>query len=144
LSSTAAFWDSSALNPLFVEEPTSLWARALAKRFSPAVWWATPIEIHSAIARLHRSGGLDGVARRLALERLQAMRGDWYEILPSDAVRDQAQILLGSHPLRAADSLQLAAALIWCRNRSAGRTFISADTRLCGAAAQAGFIVVRP
>jgi hypothetical protein len=140
----AAFWDSSALNPLLVNERSSPWARALARRFSLATWWTTPVEIHGEIARLHRSGGLDDLATQRALTRLRAMKKDWYEIFPSDDVRAQAESLLDLYPLRAADSLQLAAALIWCRNRPAGRTFICADDRLCDAAALAGFSVLRP
>ena len=143
-SKTLAFWDTSALNPLLVSEPTSPWARAMATQFTPVVWWATPVEIHSAIARVHRSGRFDDLARKLALNRLAEMRRDWLDILPSDAVRDQAQALLGLYPLRAADSLQLAAALAWCRNRPTGRTFLCADTRLAEAASAAGFTVLRP
>ena len=143
-SKASAFWDSSALNPLLVSEPTSQWARAMATQFTPVVWWATPVEIHSAIARVHRSGRLDDLARKLALNRLVEMRRDWLDILPSDAIRDQAQALLDLYPLRAADSLQLAAALAWCRNRPTGRTFLSAATRLAEAATAAGFTVLRP
>jgi predicted nucleic acid-binding protein len=142
--STAAFWDSSALNPLLVNEPTTPWANAMATRFALAVWWATPVEIHSAIARVRRSGELDDHAHRLALNNLAQIQRDWQEILPSDAIRDQAQAILGLYPLRAADSLQLAAALIWCRNRPTGRNFLCADTRLAEAATTAGFTVLRP
>ena len=73
-SKTFAFWDTSALNPLLVSEPTSPWARAMATQFTPVVWWATPVEIHSAIARVHRSGRLDDLARKFALNRLTEMR----------------------------------------------------------------------
>lgn len=55
-----------------------------------------------------------------------------------------AVAVLELYTLRAADSLQLATALVWCRNRPAGRIFICADDRLCDAAAQAGFTVLRP
>jgi predicted nucleic acid-binding protein len=144
LNHPAAFWDSSALNPLFANEPASPSARALSGQFSPVVWWATSVEINSAIARLHRTGRMDDRAKAAALDRFQAMRRDWYEVFPSDAVRDRAESLLHTYPLRAADSLQLAAALVWCRNRPKGRTFISADKRLCDAATHAGFTVLNP
>jgi uncharacterized protein len=102
------------------------------------------VELQSAIARLQRAGKLNDLAMQFASDRLQAMRQDWYEILPSSIVRERAQQLLYRYPLRAADSLQLAAALIWCRNRPTGRTFLSADTRLAEAATQAGFTVLTP
>jgi hypothetical protein len=116
----------------------------MAKRFSPVVWWSTPVEIHSAIARLQRARKLNDREVRFAADRLQAMRQGWYEILPGNAVRDLAQDLLYLHPLRAADSLQLAAALTWCRNRPANRTFLTADIRLGEAANHAGFTVLNP
>jgi predicted nucleic acid-binding protein len=60
---TTAFWDSSALIPLCVHEQTSNKVKRLAKQLAPVVWWATTVEIHSAIARLHRSGALDDGGR---------------------------------------------------------------------------------
>jgi hypothetical protein len=47
--------------------------------------------------------------------------------------------LLGLHPLRAADSLQLAAALVWVDRRPLGRPFICLDSRLREAARREGF-----
>jgi uncharacterized protein len=144
LSPAEAFWDSSALTPICAEQSTSDHARALLPQFPPAVWWSTSVEICSAIERLYRSGDLDRDAKLLALARLREMSRDWDEIQPSGAVRDRAEALLDIHPLRAANSLQLAAALVWCRNRPAGRTFLCSDRRLSEAAVRAGFTVVIP
>ena len=82
--------------------------------------------------------------RRVALDRLAFLQQAWDQIEPSDILRDQAAKVLDTYPLCAADSLQLAAALVWCRNRPTGRTFLCADTRLCEAATQAGFTVLSP
>lgn len=136
-----AFWDSSALISLCVQERTSNRLKTLAKEFAPVVWWATAVEIHSAVARLHRSGELDDNGRRAALNRLSFLSQGWREVLPSDKLRDQAGVLLDTYPLRAADSLQLASALVWCQQRPAGRKFVSSDLRLCEAAARAGFVI---
>ncbi len=108
------------------------------------VWWATTVEIRSAIARLYRSSELDDLAKRAALDRLFALKQGWREVLPGDKLRDQAETLLDTYPLRAGDGLQLAAAMIWCQQKPAGRRFISADSRLCEAASHAGFTVLRP
>ncbi len=139
-----AFWDSSALIPLCVHERTSNKVRALAKQFAPVVWWATTVEIHSAIARLLHAGKLHEDGRQAALNRLSVLSRGWREILPSDKVRAQAGVLLDTYSLRAADSLQLASAMVWCQQRTARQRFISSDLRLCSAAAQAGFTVVSP
>jgi hypothetical protein len=138
-----AFWDSSALIPLCVQERASNKVKTLAKQFAPVVWWAATVEIHSAIARLHRSGELDDAGRQAAVNRLSVLSRGWREVLPSDKLRDQAGVLLDTYSLRAADSLQLASALIWCQQRPARRRFVSCDLRLCEAAAQAGFAIVR-
>lgn len=46
------------------------------------------------------------------------------------------------HPLRAADSLQLAAAFVWANGHPAGHHFVCLDERLRQAAIQEGFIVL--
>jgi uncharacterized protein len=144
VSRSTAFWDSSALLPLCVQELTSNKVKKLATQFAPVVWWATTVEIHSAIARLHRSGELDDAGRQAARNRLSVLSRGWREVLPSDKLRDQAGVLLDTYSLRAGDSLQLASAMIWCQQRPARRRFVSSDLRLCEAAAQAGFAIVSP
>ncbi|HMD19497.1 MAG TPA: hypothetical protein VKH40_04215 [Alloacidobacterium sp.] len=67
----------------------------------------------------------------------------WKEILPSESLRDLTCQLVAIYPLRAADSMQLAAALIWCQQRPRGRTFICGDQRLGDAAKAAGFSVIQ-
>lgn len=141
MSKAAAFWDSSALVPLCVHEMTSRQAQSQLRKSMPVVWWGSPVEVHSAIARLHRLGKLKDVEKQGALSRLALLSGGWREILPGDPVRDLAMRLLDAHELRAADSIQLAAALIWCQQRPARRTFVCADQRLSAAAEAAGFIV---
>ena len=107
------------------------------------VWWATPVEIQSVISRLHRTGDLKDAGRQAALNRLGLLSQGWREVLPSDRLRALAQDLLPQHPLRAADSLQLAAALVWCQQKPKQRSFLSGDERLCVAASFSGFAVVR-
>jgi predicted nucleic acid-binding protein len=108
----------------------------------PVVWWGSPVEVHSAIARLHRLGKLKDAEKQGALSRLDLLSGGWREILPGDHVRDLARRLLDAHELRAADSLQLAAALTWCQQHPAKRNFVCADQRLSKAAIAAGFSVL--
>ena len=144
MNRSTAFWDSSALIPLCIQEGTSNKLKTLAKQFAPVVWWATTVEIHRAIARLHRSGKLHDDARQAALNRLSVLSRGWREVLPSDKLRAQAGVLLDTYSLRAADSLQLASAMIWCQLRTARQKFVSSDLRLCQAAAQAGFVIISP
>ena len=75
--------------------------------------------------------------------RLDHYSGRWIEIAPSDEVRTLAESLLKKHQLRAADSLQLAAALVWCNSYPKGRAFVCDDGKLLLAAGNEGFNVVR-
>jgi predicted nucleic acid-binding protein len=139
---STAFWDSSALVPLCIQESTSRQVRSHLRKFAPVVWWASPVEVHSAVARLHRTGAVNDMEKQGALSRLSLLRRGWREILPDDTLRELASRLLHVYTLRASDSLQLAAALTWCQQRPAQRTFISGDARLCEVAEAAGFVVI--
>jgi len=142
MTKQAAFWDSSALVPLCVHETTSRHAHSQLRRFLPVVWWGSLIEIHSAIARHHRLGKLRDPEKHRAFSQLGILSAGWREILPGDDLRGLAARLLDAHELRAADSLQLAAALVWCRERPARRTFLCSDQRLSKSAAAAGFSII--
>jgi predicted nucleic acid-binding protein len=139
---STAFWDSSALVPLCIQESTTRQVRSHLRKSAPVVWWGSPVEVHSAVARLHRSGAVNDMEKQGALSRLALLRRGWSEILPGDALRELARRLLDLYTLRASDSLQLAAALTWCQQRPAGRRFICGDQRLGDAAEAAGFVVV--
>src|SRR3974390_148672 len=137
----AAFWDASALVPLCVQEASSRHAHALLNGFLPVVWWGSFTEIHSAICRLYRANELTDTEKRGAVARLVVLKDGWREILPGDHVRDLAVRLLDAHALSAADAMQLAAALVWCGEQPAGRTFLCGDKRLTESAKACGFRV---
>jgi predicted nucleic acid-binding protein len=105
------------------------------------VWWGTPVEAHSAFARLVRDGELTAAERTAAVRRLTQLRLSWNEILPSEQVRSKAEELFDDYPLRAADALQVAAALVWCRERPRRRPFVCFDERLVKVATAVGFTV---
>lgn len=106
------------------------------------VWWGSTVEVRSAISRLHRDGVITAKGRQQALARLELLRQEWYEITPSEQARRLAEDLPDSHGLRALDSFQLAAALVWCREKPGNRTFVCDDARLAVAAQAVGFTVV--
>lgn len=58
---------------------------------------------------------------------------------PTDPVRHQAMRLLHLHPLRTADALQLAAALVLAEHDPRTLPFLTLDERLARPAEQAGF-----
>ncbi len=65
----------------------------------------------------------------------------WSVIDSSDRIRLNAIELVRRYDLRAADSLQMAAALQWCESSPQGRMFLTADVRLRDAARLVGFDV---
>src|SRR2546427_10739313 len=111
MSKEPAFWDASALVPLCVQEITSRRAQSLLRKFMPVVWWASSVEVHSAVSRLHRSGRLRDVEKSGALSRLGLLGRGWREILPSDSLRDIATRRLGTYSSRAACTPALSAGL---------------------------------
>lgn len=133
------FWDSSAIIPLCLAQPRTADSQtALANDREMVVWWASVIECASAIARLHREGHLTDLEERAARDTLFLLQRSWYEVQPGSALREQALRLLRLHPLRAADALQLAAALEWAGTPATG-VFMCFDDRLKRAAAREGF-----
>jgi uncharacterized protein len=136
------FWDSSAVVPLLVGETTTETMQVIAAQ-DPAmlVWWATEVECLSAIARLERDGDLDGDATAAAVARLDALVESWNEVLPGNNARRTARRLLRVHRLRAADALQLAAAVVAAEGQPASLEVVTLDDRLVEAARREGFPV---
>jgi len=136
------FWDSSALVPLLVAEPASpARLRKLKAEGVVLVWWSTPVECVSALHRLAREGALMEPDVTAALARLRELEKHWAEVEPTQQVRQQAERVLRIHDLRAADALQLAAAIIAADYEPNGMTFLTGDTRLAAAATKEGFTV---
>lgn len=135
----AAFWDTSALVPLCVPNQASPRLHQLAHRYSPVVWWATPVEATSALARELRAGSLTPNEHADAHGSLAILKRKWQEVQPSEPLRTLAEELLDRYPLSAADALQLAAAYTWSDRRPFNRYFISGDKRLLNAARSMGF-----
>jgi predicted nucleic acid-binding protein len=136
---TSAFWDSSALVPLCVRQGITPRAIALYKLHNAAIWWGTPVEIASALARLVRMRHLDTSAWAKARKLAKRLADSWSVIQPSDTLRTTATQLVDRYDLRAAESLQLAAALEWCEGAPQGRVFLTIDQKLKDAALLSGF-----
>lgn len=138
------FWDSSAIVPLLVLEGSSEAAVAALEADPDVVaWWGTPIECASALARREREGDLTADGTSVALSRLDALRSTWAEVQPVDRVRATAVRLLRTHPLRAADALQLASAIAVAEDHPETLPFVTLDEHLADAASREGFTVTQ-
>jgi uncharacterized protein len=136
------FWDSSALVPLLFPEDRSAQLTTLVSGDKEmTIWWATPLECQSAMYRRHREAPMPASVLTQATERLRAVVELADSVSPTDEVRRRAARLVAVHPLRAADALQLAAALLWCEEQPHNEGFVSLDARLRAAAQNEGFEV---
>lgn len=137
------FWDTSAVVPLCVIEPSTAAVKSILIR-DPAivVWWATRTECISALKRQTREGSLRIEEEQQARQVLGQLADVWTEVLPTETLRATAERLLAVHALRSGDAFQLAAALHWCQRHTMNRELVSFDTRLRDAAYKEGFMVV--
>ena len=137
------YWDSSALLPLVVQEQTSgAMLELLRADRDVLTWWGSRVEAASALSRLGREGALEGDRLAASFARMDALARAWDEVLPTDSVREQAVRLLRVHPLRGADALQLAAAVVASEHRPGTLQLVTLDLRLRDAALREGFAVV--
>jgi predicted nucleic acid-binding protein len=137
-----AFWDSSSLVPLCVQQQPSSNAFKLKAKYGFVVWWSTQVEIQAAFARLLRESEVTQDQYLRAKKSLEILRQGWRELQPTENLRARAESLVDRFPLKAADALQLAAAMAWCLDNPRGRKFISGDKQLLQAASQLGFDVI--
>jgi predicted nucleic acid-binding protein len=139
LARTSAFWDASALLPLCIVQGITPSVISLYKSYPAVVWWATPVEIASALARLVRTREINSSDCAKARLVATALAEEWSVIQPSNALRARAMQLVERYDLRAADAMQLAAALEWCEEVPQGEVFVTADQKLREAVVLSGF-----
>lgn len=136
------FWDASGIVPLLVRQTrTGDMEQLLAQDPAVVTWWGTPVECLSALMRLVREGRLTDDDVRDAERRLHELRNGWDEVLPGEACRRAAERMLRVHALRAADALQLAAALIAADHDPSRLEVVCLDQRLIEAGRKEGFML---
>lgn len=137
------FWDSSAIIPLLVSEEETKRCRALLEQDPEMlVWTFTLTEVFSALYRKVREGILAETHLPKIMERLKHLEECWSEIIQIETTRRKAHRLLAVHPLRAADALQLAAALLAFEDHPEGESLVTFDKNLALAARREGFQVL--
>ncbi len=137
------FWDASAIVPLVVAERDSSrverWLRADPE---VVVWTLTRVELLSALARRRRAEPAAG--RQLLRARREVLQAweRWTEVVAVEPVRREAERVLELYPLRAADALQLGAALVAAEARPGTLELVTFDAELAEAALGEGFPVL--
>lgn len=135
-----AFWDTSAALPLCCSQIFTIQSKKWLRKYPKIViWWGTSVEINSGLARLKRNSDLTEKEVVKALRLWEKLRKTSRLVAPVERVIELANDLPENYGLRALDSFQLAAALVWCQEKPRYRPFITADERLAKAAEKAGF-----
>ena len=137
------FWDSSALVPLLiVERGTSVTARWYRRDPGVVVWMLTRVELLSALARRRRLN--PGYAPAVAAARRDVFDvwERWSEVTAVDVVRRHAERIVENHPIRAADALQIGAALAAGEHDPALVEFVTLDEVQATVAEGEGFRVL--
>lgn len=143
MKTKVAFFDTSAIIPLYCNQVMSIKSRKVRRQFKmPVFWWGTRVEVNSGLDRLLRDAILTRSQLKIALQKWEKFYSQAHIIKPEDNILEIASTLPSAHNLRALDSFQLAAALVWCKEKPKNRPFICADRRLGEAARDAGFDVV--
>ena len=95
---------------------------------------------HSHVLAIKSNLGLEAIARAAEV-RMEEIVRTCHVIIDVEPVKSLATRLLRLHALRAADALQLGAALHWTEGHPQGRTLHTLDSRLALAAQREGFVV---
>ena len=140
------FLDSSALVKRYFEESGSTWIQTLTepkarhKLIIARIAW---VEILSAFARRQREGTFAPADAAKALQSFRFDLDNHYQVVEVDrSLIESAGQLVGKHPLRAYDAIQLASVLrimpAFAHAKTVSLTFVSADDRLVATAQAEG------
>lgn len=136
------YWDSSAIIPLIIAEPktekvTEFWEK---NNFN-TTWTLTSVEVMSTLARLRRMGSLNDLLYENASKEWRKIQIMFEVIKDVEKVKVKAEHLVRIHPLKAADALQLASAMLIAEREPATCDFVTLDEQLGRAASLEGFTV---
>jgi len=135
---SAFFLDSSALVKRYVVETGTAWIQALAaphtsnKLIIARITW---VEVLNALSRRQREGNLSPASVTKSIRTFRYDLDMQYQVIEMDrTLAEVAGQLIGKHPLRAYDAVQLASAFqvqsAFERAKSSGLIFLAAGDRL--------------
>jgi uncharacterized protein len=129
------FFDASAIVKRYVDEAGSARVRTLLAHGDAIVSRLTEVEVGSSINRRTREGALSAGQRDRILDAFTGDMTAWQIVEITPEVTSTALGLMKSHPLRAADAVQLASALVVAENLGGALAeFVAFDERLLDAA----------
>jgi predicted nucleic acid-binding protein len=142
MAEALAYFDSSVLAKLYLEEPGSPHARRLMHRYRLLSSVFAPVEVLSAISRRYRAGDLTQSQFDAVVARLHAEQTGWNLVEVTPRVVQGAEWLVQNQPVRTLDALHISSALIIQREYVTTLPFATADQRQREAAASAGLHIL--
>lgn len=137
------FWDTSGLVPLVLRQSSTDAVRGLfATDPQILAWTLSDVEFRSTLCRLMREELLERAVADVATIEFETLWSRAVIVSAVDSVKERAKRLLGVHSIRAADALQLGAALSAAYDQALGSEFVCLDGRLAEAARREGFRVL--
>jgi uncharacterized protein len=137
------YWDASALVPLFIKEASTQEVESWrASDSGITTWMMTRVEVVSAVARRKREWPDLAALWSRAFRDVHEVASRWIEISDAVATRLHAERIVMDHPLRAADALQLGAAMVAADGDPQSLELVTLDRRLAEAARREGFPVL--
>jgi hypothetical protein len=136
------FWDAPANVPLvFPESRSDDVGTVSAMPDDLVIWWARllSVTLPGFVVTGRARQRCPTFAVGGGLQRLRELTAEALVVLPDDMRRARAERLLATHPRRAADARQLAAALTWSEEQPSSERFVCLDKRLREAARREGF-----
>ena len=135
------YFDASALVKRYFDEAGSGSVRRWAAAGRGATARLSLVEMASAVARRVREGTCDRTAAAGILRSMSADADGLLLVELQSEVEVAARALVGAHPIRAADAIQLASCLFLRENRDEAIAFVGYDSRLNAAARSEGLRV---
>jgi len=138
----AAYFDSSVLLKRYVRENGSDNALVLTRSHLIVSAAIAPLEMRSALRRIHEEGSLTIKALQVSLKRIESDRDRWDLVVISGEVLQAAERLTVDLNVRSLDSIHLACALLFQSKVKRRLEFITADVRQREAAQELGLAIV--
>jgi predicted nucleic acid-binding protein len=138
----AAYFDTSVLLKRYVREDGSDRALSLIRKYSIVSAAIAPLEIRSALRRVHAEGVIPAKAFRSILRRIDSERSQWDLVVLSVEILHSAERIVEDLNVRSLDAIHLACAAA-CQTRLRRRlSFVTSDVSQQSAAHQLGFEIV--
>jgi predicted nucleic acid-binding protein len=135
------YFDASALAKRYLDEAGSVAVRRLTASGTVATSRLSEIEITSAVERRVREGVLSRDDRSAIAAALSRDLASMIIVELTADIATLAKDLLGRHPLRSGDAIQLATAVYLASQLGRRPPFVVFDDRLAAAAAAEGLTV---